>query len=294
MSVAATSNRTAAHRASLRFIDCLVPSLVTAGQYALSLQGRLRHRAEPKTGDAWQSALTDADIGVQQFIEAVVLAKLPGWDFYGEEHAATSNTPYFPTGADACVMLDPINGTRLYRDNSPWFDLLVSLRWRGSIIATLSYHPALSRLYGSSLFAPSFVLTGADLRNAEPLEVVTQEAAPLGVYQCPPRLIDAVAAIQPIFDFSADYDPSDSRCALNSLFTGQLSGYLMLDCALLDVGATAFAVTRLGGKATRPDGTSLNAFDQFDPERRADLLVTRTPALHEALVESIQRSGAYG
>ncbi|MEO0363889.1 MAG: inositol monophosphatase family protein [Pseudomonadota bacterium] len=285
------SDQTPAHRASLDFFNRLIPCLITAGHYALRLQSQLSQQTQTKEGDEWQSALTDADIGVQQYIEAIVLAEFPGWDFFGEEHAATCNTLYFPKGADACIMLDPINGTRLYRDGSPYFDILVSLRWQGRLIATLSYHPALARLYGSSLYAPSFVLYGDQLENIQPLRAIPNADAPLGVYQCPQAMIDALQSVHPLFDFSRDYAPEDPRCALNSMFSGQLAGYLMLDCAVLDVGATAFAVTRLGGTATKPDGSELAALAKFEPEQREDLLVTWSPKLHESLVQNITASG---
>lgn len=282
-----------AKRAVIDFFGHLTPQLITAGRYAMQLQGQLQPRAAEKTGDAWTSAITDADIGVQQFIEAYLLAEFPHWGFYGEEHEATSNTRYFNTDADVRVMLDPINGTRLYRDGSAHFDLLISMSWRGRIVATMSYHPRLNRLYGSSAWSPSFLRTGERLEHVSALQVARRPDAPIGVYQASSDMLAAVRQVSAIFDFNKDYSPADRRCAVNSVFDGDLCGYLMLDCAMLDVGATAFAVVRSGGVATRPDGSALDLFENFDPTRREDLLVTIDPERHEQIAGAIRKRGGY-
>ncbi|MEO1581416.1 MAG: inositol monophosphatase family protein [Pseudomonadota bacterium] len=285
--------RTAMRRAVFDFQNRMLEPLLVAGRYAMRLQSRLKQEQHMKAGDAWQSALTDADIGIQQVFEAFVLAEFPSWNFFGEEHESTSNTGYFPPHADACVMLDPINGTRLYRDQSIFFDVLVSLRWREQIIATMSYHPARELLFGANLFAANYVRSGAKLAKTTLLPTPKVVNAAIGTYQTGDALRSVVADVHPTFDFSLDYDPDDPRCCLNSVFTGELGGYLMLNCAILDIGATAFAVQRAGGIASKPDGTPLEIFDRFNPESRHDLLVARDPELHSRVASAIKESGLW-
>ncbi|MEM6820211.1 MAG: inositol monophosphatase family protein [Pseudomonadota bacterium] len=284
---------TAMRRAVIDFETRMLEPLLIAGRYALRLQSRLKQDEHVKDGDAWQSALTDADIGVQQVFEAFVLAEFPTWNFFGEEHESTSNAGYFPTSADACVMLDPINGTRLYRDQSIYFDVLVSLSWQGRIIATMSYHPARERLFGANIFGANYVRSGPRLATISLLPPPSPVNNAIGTYQTGDALRSEVSQVHPTFDFSLDYDPGDARCCLNSVFTGELSGYLMLDCAILDIGATAFAVERAGGVASKPDGSSLEIFDRFDPESRHDLLVVRDRGLHARVASAIKKSGLW-
>ena len=278
-----------ARRQVSAFFAHFIPQLAIAGRFALRLQSQLRERTEDKGGDAWQSAITDADLGVQRFLEAYTLAELPDWGFFGEESAQSDNTPYFPAASRTRVALDPINGTRLYRDGSPLFDILISLTVDERLVATLSYMPGMGVLYAASAFAGNFCRTGADLGTDEPL-ILPDGPGAVATYRAG-HLTPALSTVTKVVDLADDYSPVDPRCCLNSIFTGELTGFLMLDCALLDVGATAFAVARAGGIATRPDGSALEDFEHFDPERRQDLLVCRDRELHAAMVSALAAAG---
>ena len=60
---------------STRFFEVFMPALAQAGRYALEIRDRIESRPE-KSGDAWTSVVTDADLGVQHYLEAVALAWL--------------------------------------------------------------------------------------------------------------------------------------------------------------------------------------------------------------------------
>lgn len=263
------------------FFDCFMPALVRAGRYALEIRDRIRARPT-KQGDAWTSVVTDADLGVQHYLEAIALAEFPEWGFWGEERDASFNTPYFADDAEVVLALDPINGTRTYGDGGDGFDILLSMVRRGRVEATLSYMPARGRFYAASA-AGAF--TAAMDGSRQPL-AADSTSMTLTVYKA-----DAWRALLPaevdVFDIVAGYTVDDARCCLNNIFHGDIGGYLMGPTPLLDVGATAFTVTRAGGLATRPDGTAFDHFERFDPARPEPLLVCSNPHLHAVVSDAI-------
>ena len=266
------------------FFACFMPQLVTAGDYALHLQHQLGQRAL-KDGDAWTSVLTDADLGVQHYIEAAAMAHFPDWMFFGEERESSFNTRYFARDGGYRILIDPINGTRLYRDGADTFDILMSLARGDRLIATLSYMPARRRFFGATLEDGAFTATADAPHTRLPLRVANDQRS-LALYQADDwcgRLPADVAA----FDLKRDYDHRDPRCCMNSLFTNELGGYLMGDCNMLDVGATAFTATLAGGVATRPDGRPFDYFSRFDGTTRGDLLVCANPVLHARVVQAL-------
>lgn len=266
-----------------QFFDTFIPALKTAGDYAAEIQHRVMVRPQ-KNGDGWTSVLTDADLGVQHFIEATLLAKHPDWQLFGEERDLSFNTRYFPD-AEIVVWLDPVNGTRLYRDRANTFDVIASLSYRGRLLATLSYMPGLSCFYGASRFSPGFKIDAGSGKQVTMSDASTSMV--LALYQA-----DAWRSLLPpeieIFDVSLDYQSNDPRCCMNSMFDNQLGGFLFGDVALLDVGATGFTAMRSGGKATAPNGEELDVYDAFDGEQRRDLLVCMNPVLHEAVVKALR------
>ncbi|MEM9172398.1 MAG: inositol monophosphatase family protein [Pseudomonadota bacterium] len=267
------------------FVTAFTQQLTLAGRYALQLQDQLPEHSTAKHGDAWTSVLTDADIGVQQFIEAWILATHPDWGFFGEEYELSRNTRYFDPQAEVVVNLDPINGTRLYRDGASQFDLLASLTWRGQMLASVSHMPAIATTFIAAVDRPAVMHTP---HSSQPIRPATPANPWLGVYQAD-ELVARLPQSTQVFDMLNDYDKHDPRCCLNSLFTGALGGYLFLDCALLDVGATAFAVHQAGGIATDPVGRPLELFGHFDPQQHADLLVCMNHELHRDVVTALRQ-----
>ncbi|MEM7610355.1 MAG: inositol monophosphatase family protein [Pseudomonadota bacterium] len=269
------------------FFELYMPQLLIAGGYALGLQGRVGARPT-KDGDAWTSVLTDADLGVQHFLEAVTLGAQPDWGFFGEEHESSFNTAYFPADAQVSVLLDPINGTRLYRDGADSFDIIISLTVNRRLTATLSYMPARGQFFGASRFEPAFHASENDLKRS-PL-INRSSGLTLAVYQDDTWRGDLPRGVN-VFDVSASYQADDPRCCLNSVFTGELDGYLFGGCALLDIGATAFTVTQAGGQMSLPNGDVASYFDEFHGQLKGPLLVTMNDALHSTVASALKAAG---
>lgn len=267
---------------STRFFDVFMPALAQAGRYALEIRDRIESRPE-KSGDAWTSVVTDADLGVQHYLEAVALAEFPAWGFWGEERDASFHTRYFPDDAEYLLALDPINGTRIYRERGDDFDIIISLIRKGRVEATLSYMPARGQFYGADLETGAFIQrTGAARETLR----VDNGSMTLAVYKADDwvaLLPEAVA----VYDTLGAYVSGDPRNCMNNVFHGQIGGYLMGATPLLDVGATAFTVAQADGLSTQPDGQPFDHFARFDPARAESLLVCANPALHAAVSSAI-------
>lgn len=260
-------------------VEHYLPVLVTAGDYAREIQPRITGPATKPGANPWVQAITDADGAVQNFLEVATLAAFPGVGFYGEEQEQSCNARYFPAAAELCVWLDPVNGTFLYQNQRPGWDIILSITRHGRLVAAISYMPVRERFYLAVAGQGAFTGGRGSRRLAEmePLRTRPGSGVCLG-YQAP----ELLARLRPgftAFDIVADYDPARGYDNLNDLFTGRLDGFLARQADLLDWGAMAFITVQAGGVATAPDGSPLDIFDDFRL-RSADLLVGSSPEVH--------------
>lgn len=132
---------------AVELVDFYLGLLVSAGDYALTIQPRIAGPDQKDGHNAWVSALTDADLSVQNFIEVATLARFPDVAFFGEEHSESLNKKYFPTEAPVSVHLDPINGTYLFKHQRPNWDIIISIAEQRRLVAAISYVPSSGRFY---------------------------------------------------------------------------------------------------------------------------------------------------
>ncbi|MBL8202555.1 MAG: hypothetical protein JNK40_16445 [Chromatiales bacterium] len=269
-------------------VEFYLPVLVTAGDFAREIQPRISGPAEKQGQNPWVQAITDADHSVQTFVEVATLARFPSAGFFGEEQDQSRNARYFPAKAETMVWLDPINGTFLYKNQRPGWDIILSITHRGQLQAAISYMPVRERFYLAVRGHGAY--TGdrhsRQLGSLAPLSTATGSSVCL-TYQAP----EALARLKQqwsAFDIVNDYDPQRGFDNLNDLFTGRLGAYASGSADLLDWGAMAFIVTQAGGTATRLDGRPFDGFDDFHPGH-TDMLVAATPELHAALLDTLRK-----
>lgn len=272
---------------TIALIEHYLPVLVTAGDYARKIQSKIAADGpeQKNGGNAWTRALTDADLMVQHFVEIATLASWPDVGFFGEEWQQSANTKYFPVAAETVVHLDPINGTFLYKNQRSGWDIILSIRHAGSLIAALSYMPVRGRFYLA--IRGIGALTGdrqcGFIRDMEPLTTLTGSGVCL-TYRAPDVQRQLSAAFE-CFDIVDDDDPQRGIDNLNDLFTGKLDAFACRQGDMLDWGAMAFIVAQAGGCATYLDGSGFAAFDAFNPQDTADMLVTTSADTHRRILE---------
>jgi myo-inositol-1(or 4)-monophosphatase len=269
------------------FSSYYLPLLVTAGDYALQIQNRIEGRS--KAGDnAFSQALTDADLSVQNFIEIATLARFPDIAFYGEEEEQSLNAKYFVREAPYKLFLDPINGTRLYQDQLPLFDIILSLTYRGEYVAGISYVPGTETFFLGLRDEGAFTVSKQEVLRGEayrPLRVPVGGGT-LITLNCP-QLKQALGDDFDVVDAVQDYQPARCTIATHSVFTGAIGGFLGYGCSFLDSGVIAFIAAQAGAMVTDFDGNPVTAFSRVGLGRIPHLLVTRYPALHAQVLKRI-------
>jgi fructose-1,6-bisphosphatase/inositol monophosphatase family enzyme len=268
-------------------VEFYLPVLVTAGDYAREIQPRISGPAPKAGANAWVQSITDADHSVQTFVEVATLARFPAVGFYGEEQDESRNARYFAPGADTVVWLDPINGTYLYKNQRPGWDIILSITRHGQLLAAISYMPVREQFYLAIRGYGAF--TGG--RDATRIELMAPLATVTGsrvcvIYQAPEALSRLRGGWDP-FDIVGDDDPARAFDNLNDLFTGRLAGYASESADLLDWGAMAFIATQAGGLVSGLDGRPFSGFDNFH-QGHTDLLVAASPAEHAALLATLR------
>jgi len=268
-------------------VEFYLPVRVTAGDYARGIQPRISGPPAKPGQNPWVQAITDADQSVQTYIEVATLAGFPSAGFFGEEQDQSRNARYFPANADTMVWLDPINGTFLYKNQRPGWDIILSITHRRQLVAAISYMPVRERFYlavrGHGAFTGD--RNARQLRSMAPLATVPGSSVCL-TYQAP----GARARLKrkwEAFDIVEDDDPQRGVDNLNDMFTGRLAAYASDNADLLDWGAMAFIVSLAGGFASRLDGRPFHGFDDFHAGS-TDMLVATSPDLHATLLESLR------
>lgn len=274
--------------AIIDMVEFYLPVLVMAGDYAREIQPRISGPDGKPGQNSWVQAITDADQGVQTFVEVATLARFPGAGFFGEEQEQSRNTRYFPAEAGTVVWLDPINGTFLYKNQQPGWDIILSITHRGQLEAAISYMPVRERFYLAVRDRGAF--TGD--RHARRIGDLTPLATVPGGSVCltyqAPDVLTRLRGSWDAVDIVDDYAPGRGFDNLNDLFTGRLAAYASGNADLLDWGAMAFIVTEAGGMASGLDGRPFGGFDNFHAGS-TDMLVAATPALHAALLETLRK-----
>ncbi len=125
----------------------LLPSVVEATRAAAEPVMALFQRSktvwdkggmEGKPGDAVNNPLTEADLAADKILRDRLPALLPGSAWLSEE----TTDDLARLQADACWIVDPIDGTREYVEGVPHFAISVALAWKGDPVLAVLLNPA--------------------------------------------------------------------------------------------------------------------------------------------------------
>ncbi len=105
-----------------------------------------------------QSPVTEADVRAEETIRAMLSERFPSYGFYGEE------TGKHAVGAESVWLVDPIDGTKSFVRECPFFSTQIALMRGGRLVLGVSSAPA----YGELAWAEEGV--GAYL-NERPIRV---------------------------------------------------------------------------------------------------------------------------
>jgi histidinol-phosphatase len=188
-----------------------------------------------------QSPVTEADVRAEEAIRTVLSERFPTYGFYGEETGKHS------VGAESVWLVDPIDGTKSFVRECPFFSTQIALLRSGRPVLGVSSAPAYGELAwaeeGSGAYLndrPIRVSTVADLAAAfvstGNLKTMTRSArwSRLG------SLIGRVSRIRGYGDF----------VHYHLLARGSLDVVIESDVGILDIAALTVIVREAGGTFT--------------------------------------------
>ena len=109
---------------------------IDAAQAAAEVIRSLYQRNLSVTLKADQSPVTEADVRAEQAISAVLRARFPSHGFYGEE------TGQHNLDAESLWLVDPIDGTKSFVRECPFFSTQIALMRAGELVLGVSSAPA--------------------------------------------------------------------------------------------------------------------------------------------------------
>ncbi len=274
-------------------LEALLPHLKVAAGYAQKIQ--ISIAAHPDKFDSenfFATALTDADLSIQTFIEVTLLSLFPNIRFYGEEFEKTHNTKYFRSielgpQDDYLVTLDPIDGTRFYMDGHPNYQIILTVLNADGFEAVIALSPALDRFYYSLRGQGTFYGTLADdLDSCQPLKIDTPKDQVLLSW----ALTHLAGGLEGQFEaicVKTDYSREVAIPNTNGLLTGDLTGAILAAGQFIDGGALSWMTKEMGYIITDHQGNSLPKLSACKDYKWPGIVVGSSPEVHKKLLTAL-------
>ncbi len=214
------------------------------------------------------SPVTQADVEAEQCIRNILADAFPDHGFYGEETGKNQSD------SEYVWLVDPIDGTKSFVRDAPFFSTQIALMYQNSLILGVSNAP----VYGQMAWACKG--EGAFL-NAKPITtspVIELQQASLSIGN-----IQSLASRAETWTRFADLVRGVNRlrgygdfCHYHMLAAGQLDIVLESDVNILDVAALSVIVSEAGGHFTDLDNRPLSLESNT-------VLAAANPQLHTAV-----------
>ncbi|HEY0767007.1 MAG TPA: inositol monophosphatase family protein [Steroidobacteraceae bacterium] len=218
------------------------------------------------------SPVTEADVRAEQVIRATLSRHFPGYGFYGEEtgqHAMQSENVW---------LVDPIDGTKSFVRESPFFSTQIALLRAGELVLGVSNAPAYGELAWAEQGAGAWlneravrVSAVAELGGAVVSSGNLKSLARSPRWQRLGELIGRVSCIRGYGDF----------VHYHLLARGSLDIVIESDVNILDIAALTVIVREAGGTFTDLEGAAVDL-------GTSSVLATNG-TLHEPVLEALTR-----
>lgn len=216
------------------------------------------------------SPVTEADVRAEEAIKGVLSERFPTYGFYGEE------TGQHAMGAESVWLVDPIDGTKSFVRECPFFSTQIALMRGGKFVLGVSSAPA----YGELAWAE---VGGGAFLNDKPIRVSTVanlassivSAGNLKTLARSPQwsrfgdLITQVSRIRGYGDF----------VHYHLLARGSLDVVIESDVNILDIAALTVIVREAGGTFTDLSGAEVGL--------GTTTVLATNGALHSTVLEAV-------
>jgi histidinol-phosphatase len=192
-----------------------------------------------------QSPVTEADVRSEEAIRAVLSERFPSYGFYGEE------TGQHDMGAEHIWLVDPVDGTKCFVREVPFFSTQIALVRDGRLVLGVSSAPVYGELAwaeeGSGAFLNGRPIRVSDIKELSKATVSTgniKSFARSRLWAGFGQLIECTNSTRGYGDF----------VHYHLLARGALDVVIETDINVLDIGALTVIIKEAGGTVTDLDG----------------------------------------
>jgi histidinol-phosphatase len=211
--------------------------------------------------------VTQADVECEQKIRQIILERFPDHGFYGEETGRMrSDTGYL-------WLVDPIDGTKGFIRQTPFFSTQIALMCGGQLVLGVSSAVMMEELAwaerGTGAWLNGERLLVSDIDDLESASLSTGNLKTLAGGAGWRILGDLVATVDRIRGYGDFYH-------YHLLAAGKIDAVVESDVNILDIAALSVIVTEAGGTFTDLDGAM--------PNLDTRSVLAANPALHRELL----------
>jgi histidinol-phosphatase len=255
----------------LRLASAELEAALDAARAAGDVIKALYQRNLAVTLKADKSPVTEADLHAEEAIRAVLCTRFPQYGFYGEE------TGRERMQAESIWLVDPIDGTKSFVRDCPFFSTQIALLRGGRLVLGVSS----AATYGELAWAEQGSGAFLDGKRVRVSGITRLDAAILSVGNLktlaasPARwarlgaLIGSVNRLRGYGDF----------LHYHLLARGALEAVLESDVNILDIAALSVIVREAGGTVTELDGNDIGL--------HSTTILAANPALHAAVLAAL-------
>ena len=192
--------------------------------------------------------VTQADVECEQKIREIILERFPKHGFYGEETGRTHDD------ADHLWLVDPIDGTKSFVRQYPFFSTQIALMHRGQIVLGVSSGTMMNELAwaekGKGAWLNGQRLAVSKIDNPDRAAVSTGNLKSLALSEGWSKLGEIVARADRIRGYGDYYH-------YHLLASGKIEAVIESDVNILDIAALSIIVVEAGGAVTDLNGKSI-------------------------------------
>ncbi len=218
-----------------------------------------------------RTPVTQADVECEEAIRSLLLQRFPEYGFYGEETGRTRDD------ADYLWLVDPIDGTKGFVRQYPFFSTQIALMHRGEIVLGVSSGTMMDELawaekgHGAWLNGRRLAISTIDDPDRAAVSVGNLKSlAGSDGWSSLGRIVERADRIRGYGDFYH----------YHLLASGKIEAVIESDVNILDIAALSVIVTEAGGLFTDLNG--------LKPGLQTRSVLAANPALHAAYLKSLR------
>lgn len=218
-----------------------------------------------------RTPVTQADVECEEVIRDIILAAFPDHGFFGEETGKTQ------PDADNLWLVDPIDGTKGFVRQYPFFSTQIALMRDGEIVLGVSSGTMFDELVwaerGQGAWLNEERLAISDITDSTAAAISTGNLKSLALSDGWSKLGHLVAEADRIRGYGDFYH-------YHLLAAGKIEAVIESDVNILDIAALSVIVEEAGGVFTDLNGKS--------PDLEIRSVLAANPTLHNRLLADLQ------